>query len=83
LGSGYLILRGLEHSIASQTNLTRLLQDERATLQQRVDEQTAYLRREIEDRIKTEVVLSASECRFRQLFEASIIPIALIRDECF
>ena len=83
VGSGYLIISRLAGSLARQRSLTDELNQERDGLQIRVDVQTADLRREIAERMRIEGDLRASENQFRMLFESSLVPILLLRNDKF
>lgn len=65
LGSSYTLIHNLELSLIKRTQLTRELEMERGSLQSKVAEQTADLRREIAEREKTEVTLRDSEQRMQ------------------
>jgi len=75
----YRIISHLAASLDRQRALTVQLNQERDTLQIRVDEQTADLRKEIAERARIEGDLRASEEQFRMLFESAVIPIILLR----
>jgi diguanylate cyclase (GGDEF)-like protein len=65
LGSSYTLIHNLEQSLIERTQLTRELEMERGSLQSKVAEQTADLRREIAERENTEVILRDSEQRLQ------------------
>lgn len=79
----YRIISHLAISLDRQRGLTEQLNQERDTLQVRVDEQTADLRKEIAERVRIEGDLRASEEQFRMLFESAVIPIILLRGFTF
>ncbi len=83
IGGGYLIISRLAHSLSRQRVLADELNRERESLQNRVNEQTMDLRREINERIRIEGDLQASETQFRMLFESSVVPIILLRADKF
>ena len=68
----------LEHEIGERQRIAVALRDANAGLERRVTERTAELETEILQRRRTEETLRASEERWRSMFEASAVGIALI-----
>ena len=68
----------LEHEIGERQRIAVALRDANAGLERRVTERTAELETEISQRRRTEETLRASEERWRSMFEASAVGIALI-----
>ena len=67
----------LEHEIGERQRAEAALRDANAELERRVTERTAELETEVAQRRRTEETLRASEERWRSMFEASAVGIAL------
>jgi PAS domain-containing protein len=69
--------RQLEHEIGERKRAQAALRNANAELEQRVAARTAELEEEVAQRRRTEETLRASEQRWRSMFEASAVGIAL------
>src|ERR1700704_5492044 len=69
--------RRLEHEIGERQRAEAALREANAKLEQRVAARTAELEEEVAQRRRTEETLRASEQRWRSMFEASAVGIAL------
>ena len=69
--------RRLQHEIGERERADAALRDANAELEQRVALRTAELESEVAQRRRTEEILRASEQRWRSMFEASAVGIAL------
>jgi PAS domain S-box-containing protein len=67
----------LEHEIGERQRTAAALRDANAELEHRVAARTAELEMEVAQRRRTEATLRASELRWRGMFEASAVGIAL------
>jgi PAS domain-containing protein len=72
----------LGHEIGERQRTAAALRDANAGLESRVTERTAELETEIAQRRQTEETLRASEERWRSMFEASAVGIALVDGIC-
>jgi PAS domain S-box-containing protein len=73
--------RNLEHEIGERERAEAALRDANAKLEQRVAARTAELEEEVAQRRRTEETLRASEQRWRSMFEASAVGIALTDED--
>jgi PAS domain S-box-containing protein len=67
----------LQHEIGERHRAEAALRDANAELERRVAEHTAELEAEVDQRRRTEATLRASEERWRGMFEASAVGVAL------
>jgi PAS domain S-box-containing protein len=69
--------RRLQHEVGERERAEAALRDANTELEQRVASRTAELEAEVGQRRRTEEILRASEQRWRSMFEASAVGIAL------
>jgi PAS domain S-box-containing protein len=73
--------RRLQHEIAERERAQAALREANAELEQRVAARTAELEEEVVQRRRTEETLRVSEQRWRSMFEASAVGIALTDED--